>query len=200
LIKKKAPEMGLLYFKNVFLDTMTPSHLSDESILNEIMRVFFSGGEYAYVDFYKAATQLNEETVHILDVERLWRKLLDDGLIEVSKKDKALYFLSDKGMELMRKYGTYTTYLESEKKSTTKKDKIERSDRRVKNIGILVTLIISLLTLFLTQFPIRKDKQQKKTEEGIQSVATKLDSLLKVLPQLPTTPTKQPIKDTATNK
>ena len=96
--------------------------------------------------------------------------------------------LSDKGMALMRKHKSYSNYLLAEGNALLKKEKIEAHDRKIKNIGILATLIISLLTLLLMQFPIRKDKQQIKPEEGLKSISDKLDSLHQVLQHLKITP------------
>lgn len=100
----------------------------------------------------------------------------------------------------MRKYGSYSSYLNSLKNNEEEKQKIERDDRRIKNIGILATLAVSLLTLLLTQFPIRTDKAQQTTQEGIQSIANKLDSVLKATQHIQTTQQTKPLKDTATSK
>lgn len=158
--------------------------LTDEQLIDFLLEWFGEENGYAPLTDYVAVVMLeNNLQLHHKEGERIWRKLIKDGIIEPDKKGNGWYSLSDKGMSLLRKHGTYSNYVNQGEQANKRKEKVERDDRRVKNIGILATLGVSLLTLILTQCPIPKDKQPTKTEEGIQSVERKLDSILKVLPQ-----------------
>jgi hypothetical protein len=174
--------------------------MTDEEIIDFIMGLFYSDGQYQHIDYYYIGASLQDANIHTWDSERLWRQLQTLGLIKVSSRNLSLYQLSDKGMSLMRKYNSYANYLKAERGKTEKKEKIERNDRRVKNIGILTTLGVSLLTLILTQCPIRKDKEQETIREDIQSIAKKLDSIKQALPDNQISTENKAAKDTATSK
>jgi len=174
---------------------------TDEEIIDFLLEWFSEENGYAPLTDYIAVTMLEDNlNLHHKDGERIWRKLIKEAVIEPDKKGKGWYSLSDNGMSILRKHGTYSSYANQAERVSKRKEKVERDDRRVKNIGILATLGVSLLTLILTQCPTGKEKQSPKTEEGIQSVERKLDSLLRVLPQSPSEKEKQITEDTAKRK
>lgn len=178
-----------------------PAFKDDEEIIDFIISaMFFVGNNYQKWDYYFVGTILQDNEVHILDAERIWRKLLYEDWITPTREDRNIYRLSDKGMELLRKYGSYSNFVKYIKTKEAKKESIEKGDRRVKNVGILITLGVSLLTLFLTQYNRWKDKQEQQKERSFQTIEVKIDSLLKALPPNRVDKSLLPTIDTATNK
>lgn len=180
---------------------MATAKYTDEELLDFWMEIFYQEGSYMQLNYYTAVTVMEDNKgVHNWDAQRLWRQLKSRGLISIHSQELLTYRLSDTGMGIMKKYGSYSSYLQAQSSPQAKKERIEKNDRIVKNVGILATLGVSLLTLIVTLLTKQKAPQPKKTEEGLQSIEKKLDSLLQSSKQFPTETEKQPVKDTATNK
>lgn len=152
---------------------------SDEEILDYMLSIFFSENEYP-----KMMLELFQDAlphVNYLDIERLFRKLKWDGFIVEFPKIPLVYNLSDKGMAIMRKHGTYLAYLASLEAEDKKVKRQEKIDRGIRNGNIIAALLISLCTLILTQCPTKHTQEQQKIESALKSVSNELDSLKQVL-------------------
>jgi len=179
--------------------------LTDDEIIDYIIGVMYSDNDYAYVTAFLITHRLNKLDIHPWDIQRIWlwlktNKLIQKNNINDNDRDDPIYRLTFEGMEIIRKHGSYLKYIEHLKEPEVNKEKIEKNDRRIKNVGILATLSVSLLTLILTQCPKQKEQEQKRIEEGIQSVSKKLDSLLQGLPQSKPDTKTLPKGDTAIKK
>jgi len=113
---------------------------------------------------------------------------------------KGLMKLSDKGMELMRLYKSYSGYLKHLDEQEKKKNRSDRIDRNIRNGNIIAVVLISLLTLVLTQSPISNKQRRTMTEQDILSLAKQLDSIKQVLQSKQQPQKSKLIKDTATSK
>ena len=140
---------------------MAKATLPDEHLIDYLLGWFYMENDYTRLMEGLAARMLEDEfKVNRKDGQRIWRKLIKEEIIEPDKRGNDSYCLSDKGMWLVRNHGTYSNYINQGQQAIKKKEKLEQNDRIVKNIGILSTLGVSLLTLFLTQWPINKQPQQ----------------------------------------
>lgn len=133
------------------------------------------------------------------DAERIYRKLKKLELI-TQNKISVFYTISDYAIEIINEHKTYSNYISSTLATQRKKDKGVIFDRVIKNGNIIAALLISALSLVLTQCPKDNSKEQQRIEQGLQSIVKELDSLKKVLPQSPQQKAMKPSQDTATNK
>jgi hypothetical protein len=157
---------------------MTKPSKRDIELIDFLLVHFYNNGEYGYIKREEMYDLVKDE-IHKWDADRLRHKMMRMGLIElVNKADYPTSFkMAANGIEVMnvhKSYANYLAYLDAEEK---RKRTPERFDRRIKNIGIMATLAVSVATLVLTQCPKPKDPQQGRIEGGLQSVETKLDSL-----------------------
>jgi len=154
--------------------------VTDIEIIEWLLKELYANGEYVVLVTDRLPEAI--EGANYQDIMRVIRKMESLDIMKAgSTKEYDHVRLTDKGMELMREHGSYVKYLEYKEKQDTKKDRIEAKDRTVKNIGILITIGVSLLTLFLTQYNRWKDKQEKEKEVISPIIEMKIDSLLKVL-------------------
>jgi hypothetical protein len=175
---------------------MAATKISDDEIECMIMDWVYGEGHYYYIDYHAIAKEFEQHEINGWDLSRIWKTLGLSGkkLIERQPKVSKIYMLTDEGMRIMRKHGTYREYLRFCDRQDKKKEKAEDFDRRIKNIGILATLLISLCTLFVSVLPRKTDEQQKQIQGKIELFSEKMDSLTKVLSAISVA------KDTNTNK
>jgi hypothetical protein len=176
---------------------------TDTEIIDFILSIFYSDGKYVYVPL----TYINEEVnkisneIHPWDITRIIDNLIKQGLIKkVNITEGLTYAIDANGMIIMRQHGSYSNYLEYIKKDEIKKTRSEKFDRSIRNGNIIAAVLISLMTLILTQCPIGNSKQQEKIEHGIQSIAAELDSLKQILENHQSQSKKTVVQDTATSK
>jgi len=108
--------------------------------------------------------------------------------------------ISDSAREMLNKHGSYKTYIQQEVNKKRKEEKKIIFDRYIKNGNVIAALLISSLSLVLSQCPISSNKEMKKIEEGQQSLATELDSIKQALRNIPPHQAKPLMLDTATSK
>lgn len=106
------------------------------------------------------------------------------------------FTLSQEGRQKIIKHQSYLNYL----KYLRKEERDKSIERNIKNGNLIAVIIISLTTVILTQIPTRNSKQQKKIEQGIESLAKELDSLKQELHILRELKNIRQLQDTATNK
>jgi hypothetical protein len=171
---------------------------TDIELMDYMLNIMYNDNHYQYVNVEVFLEELKE--AHGWDVKRIFRKLQDSGFISLKNAATGLSQLSDKGMEIMRIYKSYSAYLKHLDEEDKKKKKSEKIDRNIKNGNIVAVVLISLMTLILTQCPISNKQKQSKTEEDIQSLAKEIDSLKQVLQNTQQLQKNRLIKDTATDK
>ena len=172
----------------------------DDDILNYMLSVFYADGSYMHCHLPAFKELLPH--CHKWDIDRLFYKLVQLGFIIkiTTRNDIDVWRLSYNGMELLRKYGSYTNYINQTKEKEEKKLRDERIDRNIRNGNIIAALVISAVAVILTQFPKDNKEQLNKIETHTQSIQYSLDSLLKKIYSEPLQPQTQKTKDTATNK
>ena len=172
---------------------------TDNEIIDFIFNLFYDDGSYNYLDYLSIKNEIGDE-IHPWDIERLIKKMTNNGWICKPNYESNLYQLNAKGFEIMREHGGYIEYLHYLKKEEKKQNRGEIIDRNIKNGNIIAALLISSMTLILTQCPIGSTKQQEKIEQGMKSIATQLDSLKQALRNIPKQTEQRIALDTATQK
>jgi hypothetical protein len=132
--------------------------------------------------------------------DRILRKIKKLDLITYHDDLNFLFQISDYAIEILNQHGSYLNFISSNIEANRKKDKEIIFDRLVKNGNIIAALLISAVSLILTQCPKDSAKRQEKIEQGLQSVATQLDSLKQVLRNNQTQLMSKSAQDTATSK
>ena len=148
--------------------------LSDEEITSYIMSIMFYNNSYQRIN----EGVLYDELPHVTkwDIDRIFRELKANGLI-INKEPTGVYFLSDKGMRVMRKHGTYEKYLIEQEKEANRDKRNDRVDRNFKNGNILAAISVSLIAIFVQQCPSKQTKELQSLQQDIKSLSTQLDSL-----------------------
>lgn len=159
----------------------------DEQILECIMSILYHDGVFANANIDSI---MNAGGMPLLDDKEMLkylRGLKAEGLIKSLSAQNSFsqpvflrnahIALSPEGEKIMLKYGSYIKYKKKEDGKEFKKS----IDRNIRNGNIIVSIILLSLSLILTQFPTRNNKQQQKIEQDIQSLSKKLDSLSQVL-------------------
>ena len=136
-----------------------------------------------YFDDVSVAILFVDSYAH--ELARIIRKMLKLDLIYIDAKNKNLYQISDHAREIIQDYGSYSNYILQDLDIKKKEDKKIVFDRLIKNGNIMAALLISTLSLVLSQFPIGNKKRQQKIEQGIESLAKQLDSLKQELHNTP---------------
>jgi hypothetical protein len=134
------------------------------------------------------------------DAARVWRKMKKLELITPHHKLQNLFNISDFAVEIINEHKTYSNYISSTLSQTRKKEKKIMFDRVIANGNTIAALLISSLSLVLTQCPKGSSKGQQKIEQGLESVARGLDSLKQVLHNNQVHQQKPITLDTATNE
>lgn len=178
-----------------------------ELIVNDFIDAVYNNGVLGYasvtaIENIKGRTYTDKECFAAL------RKMKAEGFIDtvnLSGYDwvesglslrSTTFTLSTEGRQKILKYHSYLNYLKSLKKEENSK----AVERNIKNGNLIAAIIISVTTVILTQLPTRSSKQQKKLEEGIESIAKELDSLKQELHTLQIQPNRRQVTDTATSK
>jgi len=145
------------------------------------------------------------DSSYLHEADRIIRKMTGLGLI-IYKKDpihkilEELFYISDFGIEILNEHGTYSNYISSSLASDKRKNKAKAFDRVIKNGNLIAAILISGLSLFVTQLPISSNKQLHQIKQDIQLVSNKLDSLKQLLHNIPIIIKTKEVKDTAIKK
>ena len=195
LDKIKKPQDGAFFITLVFMPNIPQNDIEGmNTILHEIGK---NGVPYLFTK--KMLTDLFDES-YFYEADRLIRKLNKLGLIEYHKGLQDALQISDYAREIINEYDSYSNYISSTLTSKKKEDKKIIFDRVFKNGNIIAALLISSLSLVLTQCPIQNKLVQTKIEQELKSVAMQLDSLKQVLRNNQLKQSQQQKVDTATNK
>lgn len=159
---------------------MSTAKKSDDEIIAFIIHAIYSNNHYSYIPLDYVKEELPNE--HPFDINRLWDKTISLGLTKTMTlgTDDKILMLSDKGMEIMRQYKDYLTYLQYLKKQEIKKEKTENIDRNIKNGNIIVALMVSVFGLVISQRPSAEKEQQTQLKEEVKHLSGRLDSLIQV--------------------
>ena len=106
------------------------------------------------------------ESSYFHEVDRIVRKMKKLDLLSDNPSLKNVFCISDYSREILNEYHSYSNYLSANLSNERKKDKAVIFDRLIKNGNIIAALLISALSLVLTQFPIGGMNRQDRIEKG----------------------------------
>jgi hypothetical protein len=174
------------------------STLTDDEALAEILALFYYNGSYQVL-YESFLIDEFKNRLHHWDVARFVDKLCLLQLIKRVRSNNVIHLkMAPHGMEIMRKHNSYLNYLRFEEAKNKKQERQERFDRNIKNGNIVAVVLISAMTVLLTQCPTSSNKQQIGLDT--QLVAKRIDSLKQSLQQMQEKIEKLSIRDTATSK
>jgi hypothetical protein len=151
------------------------SYITDNEAIDLIINVIYNDGDFQYIPI----EYIQEKTRGIIldwDLERLILKTRDLGFIR-TRSDFEAWVLASKGIEIIKKYGSYLAFVNYEEGEKVKKVYRENFDRAVKNGNLIASVIVALFAVFATILSIDNNKERMKLIESEKDIANKIDSL-----------------------
>ncbi len=180
---------------------------ASESIVQDFIDAAYNNGVLGYVNIHTIES-LKGRTYTDWECYAALRKMKAEGFIDTVNQSGYdwvesgidlrgnRFTLSQEGRQKILKHHSYLNYL----KYLNKEEKNKTFERNIKNGNLIAAIIISLTTVILTQLPTHNSRQQKKLEQGIESLAKELDSIKQLLPRRQALPTRLTTLDTATSR
>ncbi len=122
-------------------------------------------------DIAELLQRRNGVFISVEERRKLFRNMIDLGYAtegyEVCGPHPCIE-LSAKGREMVLEYGNYRSFLNSQKRSTIKREKertLKNNEIRIKIVHIVITIIISIIAISISLYSILQNERIKEMEE-----------------------------------
>ena len=121
-------------------------------------------------------------------IESIGDELIERGWATSKNRDKYSVNIHYNGIQMIKKYGSYSSFLRDLKKSETKDQGQKRTDRKLNNIGKISAIVFGLSAFILSYYKIIDDEKINNQQTEIEELNKKVDSLKIELKKRTTTP------------
>lgn len=173
------------------------SYITDNEAIDLIINIIYNDGDFVYVPIEYLEDKLSDTIKW--DLKRLVLKTRDLGLIRM-RSDLESWILASKGIEIIRKHGSYLAYIKFEEEANSKIIRNQGIDRAIKNGNLIASVIVALFAVFASILSIDNNKERLKLIESEKDISSKIDSLRILLLNTQQPKQKKEYLDTATNK